>query len=185
MTTIESYVVGYKKYLADLKPKIIDNSFYGNWVKRYVELLSLGTVDFGNNVITGYLGEYVTTMRAKKDLYPDAYEKVKRPDPFLSDIQWVIDTIIKEKRYARLETISADKPDTVLISEIAQKALQMPYSVAVNFMGELAGAWVSSYPIASIRKYENLVPPQKDAKEEEYVYILVRRLEIEFLEWRR
>ena len=185
MTTIESYILGYQKYLADLKPKLIDNSAYGNWVRRYAEFLSSETVDFGNDVITGYLGEYVTAVHEQKGLYPEAYEKVRNPDPFLLDIQWVMDTIIKEKRYSRLETISAEKSDTDLKREIAQKALQMPYSDAVNFMGELAGAWVTSYPIASIAKYESLVPPRKDATEEEHIYILVRRLQIECLEWRR
>jgi hypothetical protein len=185
MTTIESYILGYQKHLADLTPKLINNSAYENWVKRYVELLSLETVDFGNDVIAGYLGEYISIVREKKNLYPDVYEKLKRPDPFLSDIEWVMDTIIKEKRYSRLGANSAKKPDNDLKKEIALKALQMPYSEAVNFMGELAGAWVASYPISSIAKYETLVPPRKDATEEEYIYILVRRLQMEFLEWRR
>ena len=156
MTNIESNILGYQKYLADLTPKIIDNPTYRNWVRQYVELLALETVDFGNDVIVGYLGEYVSTVHEQKDLYPDIYEKVKRPDPFLSDIEWVMDTIIREKRYSRLETISAEKPDEDLSREIVRKALQMPYSAAVNFMGELAGAWVTSYPIALIAKYENL-----------------------------
>jgi len=185
MTTIESYILGYKKYLADLTPKLIDNSAYENWVKGYVKLLSSGTVDFGNDVIVGYLGDYVATVHEKKDLYPEVYEKVKHPDPFLLDIQWVMDTIIKEKSYPRRDTILAEKPTKDLKREIARKALQMPYSDAVNFMGELAGAWITSYPIASITKYEGLVPPRINATEEEYVYILVRRLQIEFLEWRR
>lgn len=185
MKTIASYILGYQKYLAELTPKLINNSTYENWVKRYVELLSLETIDFGNDVIVGYLGEYISTVREKKNLYPDVYEKTKRPDPFLSDLEWVIDTTIKEKRYSRLGKNSAGKPDNDLKKEIALKALQMPYSDAINFMGELAGAWVTSYPVASITEHETLVPPKKDATEAEYIYILVRRLQIEFLEWRR
>src|SRR5687768_8373917 len=109
MTTIESYILGYQKYLADLTPKLIDNSVLENWVKRYVELLSLETIDFGNDIVVGYLREYVSIVHEKKYLYPDVYEKVKRPNPFLSDIEWVMDTIIKEKRYSRLGTNSVEK----------------------------------------------------------------------------
>lgn len=182
MADIESVVSGYKKYLAELTPKFIDNSTYGGWIERYVKLLSSRTIDFGNDLIIGYLDEYVRIAHEKKDFYPEVYEKVKQPTPFLGDIQWAMDTIIKEMRYPRLKIISSEAHLTNLKSEIAHEAIQMHYSDAVNFMGELAGAWVTSYPIASIVKYEQFVSPRKNAPKEEYFYILARRLEIDFLE---
>src|SRR5689334_2735115 len=142
MTTIESNILGYQKYLTDLTPKPIDNSAYRDLVEKYAQQFSSGTVDFGNDVIAGYLGEYVKTIHEQKDLYPEVYRNVKHPDPFLSDIQWVLDTTIKERRYSRMEAASVEAAITDLKKEIAAKALQMPYAEAINFMGELAGAWV-------------------------------------------
>jgi len=185
ITTIESSILGYQKHLADLEPKPIDNSRYSSWVQEYVKMFSAGSIDFCIKAIMSFLGEYVKTIHKMKEPNRELFEKVKAPDPLLSDIDWVVDTIIKGKNYQRLELPSVEKLDGNLSRDIALKALKMPYEDSVNFMGEIIGAWVLTYPGDSIKKYEKYIDFRKQPSEDKYIYALVRLIEVEFMEWRK
>jgi len=177
----------------DLRSK--NEALYSRWILTYAEYLADKPMEICSRFITGFLSEYIGCVLKEKDKYPEAYKKVIYPDPITSDFLWAIDTTIKEKKYSRLETWSiasaGNTMDTSLedmINEVVEKALQLPYDEAINFMGEIAGAWILTYPmeIFNQQSYVEMIFNALDgwpSEEEDYIYILRRDLQMELWEW--
>jgi hypothetical protein len=187
---LKAEVNAYMKYLAHRESKPKNNVAYSGWINECAEYLASQTVEIGSRIIMGYLGEYIEGVRENREMYPDAYNKVLGPNPIISDFEWAIATTIKENKYTRFVTIPIVSIRTDVIKDIAKKALSMPYNDAVNLMGEIAGAWVLTYPPGvSMKEYVKIIfhhyPKGWPSEEEDFIYILGRHLDIEFLEWMR
>ncbi len=138
-------------------------------------------------VIFGALGCYIQAVRREKETYFEAYQKIVEVDrPILNDFSWALETTIKQKKYKRINSFDRQGVETDLSNQISNLSLQLAYTDAINFMGELAGAWVLTYPIEAIKKQcGNFMPVDWAKDEEDYIFILDLRLEIELDEWRK
>ena len=174
----------------DLRSK--NEALYSRWIPTYVEYLANKPMEICSRFIMGFLSEYIGYVLKEKDKYPEAYKKVIYPDPVTGDFSWAMDTTIKEKKYSRLETwfTASDVNISIedMINEVVEKALQLPYDEAINFMGEIAGAWILTYPleIFNQQSYVAMIFNAVDgwpSEEEDYIYILRRDLQMELWEW--
>ncbi len=178
------------RHLANMELKPKNDTVYSKWIEDPVKHLASHTVEIASRTIMGFLGEYGRGVLRKEVIIQDAYSNILTPDIFLGDFSWAIDTTIKENKYARFKTPPAESTDKDVAREVSKKALQLNYEDAINFMGEIAGAWVLTYPIISLKKekYVAKIFHSKRGwprKEEDYVFILRRDLETEIFEWYR
>lgn len=187
---VKAKVRDYMQEIANTKPRPKNASTYSGWVNEFVEYLASQTVEMGSRMIMGmgYLGEYIKGVRENREFHPDAYNKVLNPNYIISDFGWAVYTTIQENKYPRFTTAPTAPVHKNIEKDVARKALSLPYDEAVNFMGEIAGAWVLTYPPGvSMEKYVELVfpgyPKGWPSEEEDLVYILVRLLDILQYEW--
>jgi 1-acyl-sn-glycerol-3-phosphate acyltransferase len=180
----------YASHLDNLKPKPMDASTYSELIGRYIVRLNRCSIDFCVATILASLEKWINAVRANKDKYSEEYTKSVNPDPYLSDLEWAIDTTVKKRNYQRhdqLHNYSADINQDDLAKEISSVALsQKTYDDMINFFGELAGSWILTYPIEATKKYDLVTFPDEWATEEiDYIYILRRYFDVNFEEWRR
>ncbi len=184
---MRSYALRFMESLTNKEAKPKNKLSYADWVNKYLANLDSGSIDFGVQTIVGSLSKCIDKVRLSQDEHLSVHKReISNPDYFLASLTWAIDTTIKERRYSRLKTALLLETTIDLADEISNTALSLPYDDMVDFMGELTGAWILTYPIDSIIKYDHDTSAAEWAKEEvDYIYILRRQFDVEFDEWRR
>lgn len=176
----------YANYLSKMKPRSRGAITYSELIAGYLRYLNSSSIALCVSTIMNSLGNYASKIRSDENRYLEVYEKVTKADQLLSDFEWAIDTTVKEKKYQRTKEISSEFLGIDLVAEISNNALKQSYDDAIGFFGEIAGAWILTYPIVSIRKYDRFLSSSEWATaEEDYTYILRRYLDVEINEWRR
>jgi hypothetical protein len=139
----------FANYIATLKPKKINNLIYYKTLKADLTYLLSMPISSTIKSITGYLRKYIGIIR--QDNTNLAFTIVNDPYNFLPDFEWSIDTIIKIHSYNRKNNIPKIRTTPVSsIDKIATLAADLNYEDAINYMGELAGAWILTCPIKVI-----------------------------------
>jgi hypothetical protein len=181
-----NYVLRYMNYLSTLDSRPMTRTLYSEWMRKYLESLNQFPIDSCVSVILGSLEKYIKMIKSNKSTNVEAYEKTKNADLITTDFEWAVDTVVKHKEYQRQVNFLFSGIQFDLVDELSKIALRMPYHDAISFLGELAGAWVLTYPIAAIRFYERDLAPLDWANDEtDYIHILRRRIHVEIDEWRR
>jgi hypothetical protein len=177
--TLEANKLAYLNHIHTMRPKLKqDSPIYTEWIESDLKFLASKSIQFCEKTIIGYTGQYWETIVANKDDYPDEYNKIHDYHPFLADFEWALNTTIKEKKYLRFTQVPIIETDVNLEATIAKRALTLSYDEAVNYMGEVAGAWILTYPVVAINKYEEQVILTQESTEEDYIYTLVRGIHI-------
>jgi hypothetical protein len=182
--------LSFIKFLENQSAKSMMGGDNSAWIQNLISQLGCIPLEACVDIICGALDQYIDAVRKGKATDPEAYRMVNEIGrPILRDFDWALIATIKEKKYIRVNSkqeLISDYKKIVndYMTEIASKALQLPYDQAINFLGEFAGAWVLSYPIDSIKRNRGLFMPVDWASlEEDYIYILSLRLEYELEEW--
>lgn len=182
----KQYSKDYSQYMSRLKPKQLNHSTYSEHLLEFLNSLVQARINSSVSTIFQALSEYIDCVEHDERQSKELREMLLRPDPFLTDFELALDTTIKERRYQRLQVIKGPKEKSDLARSISKVACQLQYNDAVDFMGELAGAWILAYPIEAIQMYEDTLLPLDWAREEDdYIFLLRRHFDIEIEEWRK
>ena len=179
-------VTKYKQYLSDLDPRPMqmNSPAYSRWIGQYLEDLCSLPMEKSLACILDLTQEYTVHFARQEQ----GSSKKLSPDPILGDVEWAIDTTLKNsmgkrERYQALLTAPFQKN---LAELITNTALTLPREDGISFVGGLIGTWMLVYPVQEIGEEEKIAFPSPWAVEDEdYTFILRRSLEINFLEWRR
>ena len=177
---------GYSQYISRLTSKQLNSLSYS---KHLPELLnSLVRVPINSCVSTIFkaLSQYINYVKHDEQQSQHLREMLSKPDPVLTDFEMALDTIIKDRKYQRLEIFHGPNEKSDLAFSISQVACQLQYNDAIDFLGELSGAWILTYPLEAIRRYEDVLLPIDWADEEDdYIFVLRRHFDVEIEEWRK
>jgi len=168
----------YADYISHMRPRLRNVAGFSESIGKYLEQLNRNSIYYFRATIMGILSNYIEFIRANKDKYIDLYEKIVKPDPLLSDLEKAIDTVVKERKYQRLRplrsgTIEVEEID--LENEISSIALKQSYDDMISFIGEIAGAWILTYPIEYLIKYDKVTYLREWATEENDCIFALRR----------
>jgi len=174
----------YQQYLSSLEPKPMSSPAYSKWVGRYIKYLCSLPMEKSLECILDFSGEYTIHFARQEQ----GSNKKLSPDPILGDVEWAIDTILKTRmgKNERYKTLLTSPFQKNLAQNITNTALKLPREDGINFVGELIGTWILTYPVKEIDKEEKIEFASSWAiDDEDYIYILRRSLLISFLEWRK
>ena len=168
----------------ELKP--MQSPVYSEPLGRYLEILDHSPVDLGHRTIFGALLKYIQAMEADEVRFPLARKKATGAiHPVLKDFIWAIESTVQRGGRQRMPAFQGPVNRMNFAAELCSLALQFEYEPAIDFLGELAGAWVLTYPMDAIRAYalDLLHEAEWITEEEDYQCVLRRDLDMEVEEW--
>lgn len=183
---IKRDIEDYKLLLSKMKPKLLYDDIEYEWILNCAKLMASRPMEYCIETIMKILEDHISTSEINKQRYTEKSNKaglVEYAEEFLLSL----DTVILKKKFTRLIDIPSESPNNIDIAmEISKKKSELHVDKVLNFIGSVAGAWILTYPVKSIIKYENNLTPKGWAtKEEDYIYILRRHLLISVNEWFR
>ena len=189
----KKYSKEYSQYLSRLTPEHLgltarpmSSSLYSARLLEFLDSLVQLPIRTCVTIIFRALTLYINHLLNDSRYDQSFRETLSKPDPLLAKFEWALKATVKQRKYQRLQKFHGLKEELDLPARILDTACQLPFDDALDFMGELAGAWVLSYPAEAIRKYEDvLLPIDWATEEEDYVYTLIRHFDIEMEEWRK
>ncbi len=135
------------EWIDKTKPKPMNSSVYEEWLPIYLDAVDKYPLETGIRIIFEALGKYIEKVRKEGGVNSLAYRKVTDTyRPILGDFKWAVDTVIKQRKYSRQENFDeVFKENKKLVQEISSVMIRLAYEDAINFIGELTGAWKLSF----------------------------------------
>jgi len=189
----KEYSREYSQYLSwltpehlGLAPRPMNSSLYSRQLLEFLDILVKLPINTCVTTIFQALTLYICHLLNDNRYNQSFRDTLSKPDPLLAKFEWALKSTVKQRKYQRLKAFHGPKEAPALPARIADAACQLSFDDALDFMGELAGAWILSYPLDAIRKYEDVLTPMDWATEEEdCIFTLLRHFDIEMEEWRK